>query len=142
MAWSSAALVRPRIDEREFVPRLDVLSLGEGNLGQLAVHAGPDRDRVEGLHAAEAVEKDGHIALLDLGRHHRNDRPGRHGAAAASAGGSAACGGGAPRFDNRPDNEEKQDRDPGKNVLLIMEESGRSPIRFDRATRTGLTFTS
>src|ERR1700761_471001 len=51
-----------RIDLRQEIASLDVLTFGEGNFHQFAIDPSLDRDRVECLHRAQTSEVDRHIA--------------------------------------------------------------------------------
>src|SRR5439155_15045503 len=56
-----------RIDLRQEIARLDVLTFGEGDLYQFAVDPRLDGDRVKRLYRAETGEVDRHIAPLRRG---------------------------------------------------------------------------
>ena len=60
-------LERSWVDDREHVARLDPLSLDKVHALQLAVHLAMDRDRVGGLHRAEALEINRYVLRPDLG---------------------------------------------------------------------------
>jgi hypothetical protein len=67
-------LKRTRIDLRQEIARLDVLTFGESDLYQFAIHPRLDRDRIECLHRAETGEIDRHIAPLRRGDRYRDRR--------------------------------------------------------------------
>jgi hypothetical protein len=66
-----------RIDLRQEISRLDVLTFGESDLYQFAIDPRLDRNRVERLHRAQTGEVDRHIPSLRHGYRHRNCRRGR-----------------------------------------------------------------
>ena len=72
-----------RINLRQEITCLDVLTFGEGDLCHLAIDPRLDGDRVERLHCAETGEVDRHIPPLRRGNRHRNRRRGRRGGRAA-----------------------------------------------------------
>src|SRR6266851_2274356 len=74
-------LIGSRIDLGEEVALLDHLALLEGDLGQIAVDLGFDRDRRERGDRPELAQRDRHVAFL-----HRN-HPDRHRTAGARAAG-------------------------------------------------------
>jgi hypothetical protein len=63
-----------RIDLRQEVARLDVLALGESDLGQFAIDPSLYRDSVERLNSAQASEIDGDIAPPRRGDRYRDRR--------------------------------------------------------------------
>ena len=69
-------LIRPRIDDRQFVAGLHVLPLVEQDLADLPVHLGLHVDGVIGLHSADAGQIDRHILGPRGGDHdgHRSRR--------------------------------------------------------------------
>ena len=67
-----SCLERPRIDHRQEITRLYILPFGEKNFLQLTIHARVNRDGVERLHRAQAVEINRHILSLDRACDHRH----------------------------------------------------------------------
>ena len=65
-------LIDRRVDLRQHETLVDVLPLLEENVDQLSVDLRADRDGVERLHAADAVEVDRHIGGAGRGGERRN----------------------------------------------------------------------
>ena len=65
-------LIGPRIDLGQEVALFDVLAFGERDLVDLAIDAGPNEDRIEGLNGSKAGQVDRKVCLLDGRNAHPN----------------------------------------------------------------------
>ena len=65
-------LERSRVDLGQHLALADGLTLAEQNLDQPTVHLGAHRHRLVRHHAADAFQKDRHVATDNRGRQHRH----------------------------------------------------------------------